>query len=39
MASKDPLVVGHDLPFNTLPELDFLDSFTELFEVLFLIDV
>ena len=39
MASKDPLVVGHDLLFNTLPELDFLDSFTELFKVLFLINV
>lgn len=39
MTSKDAFVVGHDLPLNFLPELDFLDSFPEGFEVLFFINV
>jgi hypothetical protein len=39
MASKDPLVVSHDLPLNTFPQLNFLDSFPELFESLFFINV
>ncbi len=37
MASKDPLVIGHDLPLNAFLKLNFLDSFSKLFKVLLFI--